>query len=78
MGGQAANRHFDVIVIGGGPMGQSTAYHLSRRHTKTLLLEQFNFFNQLGSSAGVSRQWRLPYPEEYMVKLVKQSGITTN
>jgi glycine/D-amino acid oxidase-like deaminating enzyme len=65
--------HYDVIVIGGGPMGLSTAYHLSKRNTKTLLLEQFTFFNQLGSSAGVSRQWRLPYPEEYMVKLVKQS-----
>jgi sarcosine oxidase/sarcosine oxidase/L-pipecolate oxidase len=67
------NEHYDVIVIGGGPMGLSTAYHLSKRKTKTLLLEQFTFFNQLGSSAGVSRQWRLPYPEEYMVKLVKQS-----
>src|SRR5215210_2091164 len=64
---------YDVIVIGGGPMGLSTAFHLSRRKTKTLLLEQFTFFNQLGSSAGMSRQFRLPYPEEYMVKLVKQS-----
>ena len=65
--------NYDVIVIGGGPMGLSTAYHLSKRKTKTLVLEQFTFFNQLGSSAGVSRQFRIPYPEEYMVKMVKES-----
>lgn len=64
---------YGVIVIGGGPMGLSTAFHLSKRKTKTLLLEQFTFFNQLGSSAGMSRQFRLPYPDAYMVKLVKQS-----
>lgn len=62
-----------MIVIGGGPIGLSTAYHLSKRRIRTLVLEQFTFFNQLGSSAGVSRQFRIPYPEEYMVKLVKQS-----
>lgn len=67
------NPSYDVIVIGGGPMGLSTAYHLSKRKTRTLLLEQFTFFNQLGSSAGVSRQFRLPYPEKYMVKMVKDS-----
>ena len=66
-------RNYDVIVIGGGPMGLSTAWQLSKRKTKTLLLEQFTFINQLGSSAGVSRQFRLPYPQEYMVQLVKQS-----
>lgn len=65
--------NYDAIVIGGGPMGLSTAFHLSRQKTKTLLLEQFTFFNQLGSSAGVSRQFRLPYPDAYMVKLVMQS-----
>ncbi|MFZ6870552.1 FAD-dependent oxidoreductase [Undibacterium sp. Di27W] len=65
--------HFDVVVIGGGPMGLSTAYHLSKRKARTLVLEQFTFINQLGSSAGVSRQFRIPYPDEYMVKLVKQS-----
>jgi glycine/D-amino acid oxidase-like deaminating enzyme len=27
----------------------------------------------LGSSAGVSRQFRIPYPEKYMVRMVKQS-----
>jgi glycine/D-amino acid oxidase-like deaminating enzyme len=68
-----SDAHFDVIVVGGGPIGLSTAYHLSKRNARTLLLEQFTFFNQLGSSAGVSRQFRIPYPEEYMVKMVKQS-----
>jgi glycine/D-amino acid oxidase-like deaminating enzyme len=67
------NAHYDVIVIGGGPIGLAAAYHLSKRNTRTLVLEQFTFFNQLGSSAGVSRQFRIPYPEEYMEKLVKQS-----
>jgi sarcosine oxidase/sarcosine oxidase/L-pipecolate oxidase len=65
--------NYDVIVIGGGPIGLATAYHLSKRKTKALVLEQFTFFNQLGSSAGVSRQFRIPYPEEYMVQLVRQS-----
>lgn len=64
---------FDVIVIGGGPMGLSAAYHLGQRGSSVLVLEQADFFNQDGSSAGVSRQFRIPYPEEYMVKLVKQS-----
>ncbi len=63
------DRHFNVIVIGGGAMGLSTAYHLSKRSSKTLVLEQFQFKNQLGSSAGVSRQYRIPYPEEYMVQM---------
>lgn len=68
-----SDQHFDVVVIGGGPMGLSTAYHLSKRKARTLVLEQFTWLNQLGSSAGVSRQFRIPYPDAYMVKLVKQS-----
>ncbi|MGA7312441.1 MAG: FAD-dependent oxidoreductase [Silvibacterium sp.] len=65
------SKDFDVIVIGGGPIGLSSAYHLSKRRVRTLILEQFTFVNQLGSSAGVSRQFRIPYPEEYMVKLAR-------
>ena len=65
--------NYDAIVIGGGPVGLAAAWHLSRNKAKTLVLEQFTFLNQLGSSAGVSRQFRYPYTEKYMVKLVKQS-----
>jgi glycine/D-amino acid oxidase-like deaminating enzyme len=54
-------------------MGLSTAWQLSKRNARTLVLEQFTYFNQLGSSAGVSRQFRIPYPEAYMVKLAKES-----
>jgi glycine/D-amino acid oxidase-like deaminating enzyme len=67
------SEHYDVIIIGGGPIGLATARQLARRQAKTLVLEQFTFKNQLGSSAGVSRQFRIPYPQTYMVNLVKQS-----
>lgn len=66
-------RRYDVAVIGGGPIGLSTAYHLSKRGVSTLVLEQFNFLNQQGSSAGVSRQFRIPYPERYMVRLAVET-----
>ncbi|WP_300566334.1 FAD-dependent oxidoreductase [Flavobacterium sp.] len=63
------NKDYDVIVIGGGAIGLATAQHLGKRKAKTLVLEQFTFVNQLGSSAGVSRQFRIPYPDEYMVQM---------
>ncbi|HLJ26789.1 MAG TPA: FAD-dependent oxidoreductase [Candidatus Angelobacter sp.] len=64
---------YDVIVIGGGPNGLATAYQLSKRGKRTLVVEQFTFLNQSGSSAGVSRQFRIPYPQPYMVKFVLDS-----
>ncbi|HBV15841.1 FAD-dependent oxidoreductase [Chryseobacterium carnipullorum] len=65
--------NYDVIVIGGGAIGLATAYHLGQRKADTLVLEQFTFVNQLGSSAGVSRQFRIPYPDEYMVKMALEA-----
>lgn len=64
---------YDVIVIGGGAIGLATAYQLAKHNTKTLVLERFSFLNQNGSSAGVSRQFRIPYPDAYMVQMVLDS-----
>ena len=70
---KSTNSKYDVIVIGGGAMGQAAAYYLNKRKAKTLVLEQYTFLNQLGSSAGVSRQYRIPYPDEYMVQMALDS-----
>ena len=67
------NNTSDVLVIGGGPLGLAAAWQLSGKGARVQVLEQFNFANQLGSSAGVSRQFRIPYPQSYMVRLVTQA-----
>lgn len=64
---------FDVIVVGAGVMGSSTAYQTAKRGKKTLLLEQFDFLHHLGSSHGESRTIRATYPEEYYPKMVLES-----
>ncbi|MEM0998130.1 MAG: FAD-dependent oxidoreductase [Bacteroidota bacterium] len=63
------NNNYDLIVIGGGPMGLSTAYHASKKGLRTLVIERFGFLNNAGSSAGMSRQFRLQYAQKYMSKL---------
>jgi glycine/D-amino acid oxidase-like deaminating enzyme len=64
---------YDLIVIGGGPAGLSTAYHACLRGLKTLVIEKFNYFNDEGSSAGMSRQFRYQYEQKYMAQLVLAS-----
>ncbi|XVE97276.1 hypothetical protein REPUB_Repub03eG0006100 [Reevesia pubescens] len=64
---------FDVIVVGAGVMGSSTAYQLAKRGQKTLLLEQFDFLHHQGSSHGESRTIRATYPEDYYYGLVNES-----
>ncbi|GAB3012477.1 N-methyl-L-tryptophan oxidase [Niabella terrae] len=67
------DNNFDVIVIGGGAMGLASAHEISKRKASVLVLERFQFLNQNGSSAGISRQYRIPYPDTYMVKMALDS-----
>ncbi|KAL4558795.1 hypothetical protein LXL04_036997 [Taraxacum kok-saghyz] len=64
---------FDVIVIGAGVMGSSTAYQAAKRGQKTLLVEQFDFLHYRGSSHGESRTIRATYPEPYYVPMAIES-----
>jgi sarcosine oxidase len=54
---------FDVIVIGGGGMGSAAAFELARRGRSVLVLEQFPFVHDRGSSHGHTRIIRRAYYE---------------
>ncbi|KGN60176.1 probable sarcosine oxidase [Cucumis sativus] len=69
----ASDTLFDVIVVGAGVMGSSTAYHLAKTGNRVLILEQFDFLHHRGSSHGESRTIRATYPEDYYYGLVMES-----
>lgn len=55
---------YDVIVVGVGGSGSAAVYHLARRGSKVLGLEQADIPNDIGSSHGVTRIIRLAYHED--------------
>ena len=66
---------YDVIVVGGGPIGLSAAYECAKKNSaNVLLIEQFNFGHQYGSSAGLTRQWRTCYSEYNLCKLAVETS----
>ena len=56
---------FDVVVVGGGVNGSSTAFELAGRGLRVALLEQFDFLHRRGSSHGESRIIRRTYPQRH-------------
>ncbi|KAI4316203.1 hypothetical protein L6164_024206 [Bauhinia variegata] len=64
---------FDVIIVGAGVMGSSTAYQTAKRGLKTLLVEQFDLLHHRGSSHGESRTIRATYSQHYYYPLVMES-----
>lgn len=54
---------YDVIVVGLGAMGSSTAWQLARRGLRVLGLERFDIPHAMGSSHGTNRIIRLAYFE---------------
>jgi D-arginine dehydrogenase len=81
--------NFDVIIIGGGVLGVSAAYHLSKQNKRVLVLEREQLLgtHASGKNAGMFRQlyrhpqlteWayrsRLNWPEEIKEKTFKETG----
>jgi monomeric sarcosine oxidase len=66
---------YDVIIIGGGIVGVSTASVLAQRQKNVLLLEQFVPAHQRGSSHGDGRMIRYAYGanEAVYLEMVKRS-----
>lgn len=56
---------YDVVIIGLGAMGLSTAYYCRRQGMKVLGLERYHNSGVMGSgSAGYGRIWRYMHTEE--------------
>ncbi|KAH9927099.1 FAD/NAD(P)-binding domain-containing protein [Epithele typhae] len=69
---------YDVVVIGGGPVGLSTALECAKAGQKVLVLEQSVFFNYSGSSGDLVRMFRTAYTEDFMATLAVQSMTLWN
>ncbi|WP_374350647.1 FAD-dependent oxidoreductase [Chitinimonas sp.] len=65
--------HLDIAVIGGGTTGLSAAYYAAAAGHRTALFEQFDFYNDKGSSDGYSRMFRIMYSDANMARLAESA-----
>lgn len=63
----------DVIVIGAGAAGSSTAWHLARRGHEVVLLERYPRGHAWGSSHGSTRIFRVAYREPLYSRLAAEA-----
>ena len=67
-------KHYDAIVVGLGGMGSAALYHLAKRGSNALGIDQFEIPHTLGSSHGLTRIIRLAYYEDLSyVPLLRRS-----
>ncbi|SCB65720.1 unnamed protein product [Fusarium graminearum] len=64
---------YDVVVVGGGPVGLAAGYEVAKAGASVVILEQNNFFNQAGSSGDLARMFRTMYTEEFMAELATKA-----
>src|SRR4051794_15752229 len=62
-----------VVVVGAGAWGLPAAAELARRGHQAALLDRFGPANDLSSSPGPTRLWRLTHPDAARVRLALRS-----
>ncbi|MFC4721755.1 FAD-dependent oxidoreductase [Geojedonia litorea] len=73
---QTSDEIEDVVVIGGGLMGSSTAWELSKYGKDVLLIEQQDSVNTFGSSFGEARISRSLGPNEDIFSYLQQTSVS--
>ena len=68
-----AGGSFDLIVVGGGVFGLSTALEAARRGRRTLLVERGTVPNPLSASYGTSRKIRSTYLDAHYARLAREA-----
>src|SRR5215475_671678 len=64
---------FDLIVVGGGVFGLSTALEAGRRRRRTLVVDRRQVPNPVAASFGPSRKIRSTYLDEHYTRLALEA-----
>ena len=65
----------DVVVVGGGVMGLATAWELTRRGLRPVVLERFARGHTQGASHGATRNFNNAYSEEHYLDLLVRARV---
>jgi sarcosine oxidase len=65
----------ETVVVGGGAMGSSTAWHLARRGRQVTLIERFGARHALGASHGRSRNFNLTYVDPTYQAMLREAAL---
>ncbi|HWS49477.1 MAG TPA: FAD-dependent oxidoreductase [Microbacterium sp.] len=63
----------DIAVVGGGVMGLATAWELTRRGHRPIVLERFGRGHRHGASHGATRNFNNAYSEEHYLDLLARA-----
>ncbi|MBO0981759.1 FAD-dependent oxidoreductase [Microbacterium sp. SD291] len=63
----------EIVVVGGGIMGLATAWELTRRGHRTVVLERFARGHREGASHGATRNFNNAYVDDHYLDLLQRS-----
>ena len=72
----SGTKRHDIVVIGAGVFGAWTAWHLTRRGKRVLLIDAYGPGNGRSSSAGESRIIRMGYGADELYTRWSQKSLT--